>query len=88
MEWPPDGAPTPRLLSAESDPKVRLLAALARATVDFLTGPQRTHLRACSAPRCVRYFVKSHGRQEWCKPSCGNRARAARHYQRHRMTTE
>ncbi|WP_329255546.1 CGNR zinc finger domain-containing protein [Streptomyces sp. NBC_01478] len=89
MAWPPDGgAPTSRLLSAEKDPKVRLVAALARATVDFLTGPQRTYLRACSAPRCVRYFVKSHGRQEWCKPSCGNRARAARHYQRHRTATD
>ncbi|MEU3456263.1 CGNR zinc finger domain-containing protein [Micromonospora sp. NPDC006766] len=26
---------------------------------------------------------KDHPRQEWCKPSCGNRARVARHYQRH-----
>ncbi|MFI9597778.1 CGNR zinc finger domain-containing protein [Nonomuraea sp. NPDC052265] len=59
----------------------------ARAAIDFLSGPQREHLRACNAPRCVRYFVKSHGRQEWCKPSCGNRARAARHYQRHNATT-
>ncbi|MFI8304049.1 CGNR zinc finger domain-containing protein [Streptomyces sp. NPDC085927] len=88
LEWPPDGVPTPRLLSAETDPKVRLVAALARASIDFLSGPQRERLRACAAPRCVRYFVKSHGRQEWCKPSCGNRARAARHYRRQRMTAE
>ncbi|MFB7368885.1 CGNR zinc finger domain-containing protein [Streptomyces sp. NPDC056222] len=85
MDWLPDaGGPTTRLLSAESDPKIRLVAALARAAIDFLSGPQYTQLRACSAPRCVRYFVKSHGRQEWCKPSCGNRARAARHYRRQR----
>ncbi|GAA5702604.1 CGNR zinc finger domain-containing protein [Streptomyces avermitilis] len=88
LDWPPDGAPTARLLSAENDPKVRLVAALARAAIDFLSGPQRTQLRACSAPRCVRYFVKSHGRQEWCKPSCGNRARAARHYRRQRAATD
>ncbi|WP_175407346.1 ABATE domain-containing protein [Streptomyces sp. TRM64462] len=88
MDWPPDGAPTARLLSTENDPKVRLMAALARAAIDFLSGPQRTRLRACSAPRCVRYFVKSHGRQEWCKPSCGNRARAARHYRRQRMAAD
>jgi predicted RNA-binding Zn ribbon-like protein len=88
MDWPPEGAPTARLLSAENDPKVRLVAALARAAIDFLGGPQREQLRACTAPRCVRYFVKSHGRQEWCKPSCGNRARAARHYRRQRMTTD
>ncbi|MER6008280.1 CGNR zinc finger domain-containing protein [Nonomuraea angiospora] len=56
------------------------------AAIDFLSGPQREQLRSCNAPRCVRYFVKSHGRQEWCKPSCGNRARAARRYQRHSAT--
>ncbi|MGW5988810.1 CGNR zinc finger domain-containing protein [Streptomyces anulatus] len=88
MDWPFEGAPTTRLLSAENDPYVRLVAALARAAIDFLSGPQRTQLRSCTAPRCVRYFVKSHGRQEWCKPSCGNRARAARHYRRQRTATD
>lgn len=88
LDWPSDGTPAVRLVSAEGDPAVRLLAALARAAVDFLSGPHRDRLRACSAPRCVRYFVKSHGRQEWCKPSCGNRARAARHYQRQRQATD
>ncbi|MFJ9321418.1 CGNR zinc finger domain-containing protein [Streptomyces globisporus] len=84
LHWPAEGPPTTGLLSAEGDPGVRLVAALARDAVDFLSGPQREHLRACRAPRCVRYFVKSHGRQEWCKPSCGNRARVARHYERAR----
>ncbi|MFB7941419.1 CGNR zinc finger domain-containing protein [Streptomyces sp. NPDC056049] len=88
MDWPVEGVPTTRLLSAENDPHVRLVAALARAAIDFLSGPQRTQLRSCTAPRCVRYFVKSHGRQEWCKPSCGNRARAARHYKRQRTATD
>lgn len=88
LEWPAAGTPVARLLSAENDPRVRLVAALARAAIDFLSGPQRERLRACTAPRCVRYFVKSHGRQEWCKPSCGNRARAARHYRRQRMATD
>ncbi|WP_283133194.1 ABATE domain-containing protein [Rhizohabitans arisaemae] len=82
MEWPPGEAPKARLMATETDPHVRLLAALARAAIDFLTGPQREQLHACTAPRCIRYFLKSHGRQEWCKPSCGNRARAARHYRR------
>ncbi|MFJ6432607.1 CGNR zinc finger domain-containing protein [Streptomyces sp. NPDC091416] len=88
LDWPAEGVPGPRLLSAESDPYVRLLAALARSAIDFLGGPQREQLRSCTAPRCVRYFVKSHGRQEWCKPSCGNRARAARHYSRRRTAAE
>ncbi|WP_246212908.1 CGNR zinc finger domain-containing protein [Streptomyces abyssomicinicus] len=86
LNWPGQGTPpVARLLSAESDPHTRLVAALARAAIEFLSSPQREQLRACTAPRCVRYFVRSHGRQEWCKPSCGNRARAARHYQRQRL---
>lgn len=85
LVWPHEGAPATRLLTEQTDPRTGLTAALARAAVDFLSGPRREQLRACTAPRCVRYFVKSHGRQEWCKASCGNRARAARHYQRHRV---
>nr|WP_179892444.1 ABATE domain-containing protein [Streptomyces sp. rh34] len=84
LHWPAEGPPAAGLLSAEGDPRVRLVAALARDAVDFLSGPQREQLRACHAPRCVRYFIRSHGRQEWCKPSCGNRARVARHYRRAR----
>ncbi|MBT2235531.1 ABATE domain-containing protein [Nonomuraea sp. NEAU-A123] len=87
LDWPAGGAPRTEVLSTERDASVQLIAALARAAIDFLSGPRREQLRACNAPRCVRYFVKSHGRQEWCKPSCGNRARAARHYQRHNATT-
>ncbi|MFJ1549216.1 CGNR zinc finger domain-containing protein [Streptomyces sp. NPDC088246] len=34
----------------------------------------------------MRYFIKGHPRQEWRKPSCGNRARVARHHERHRAT--
>lgn len=83
LDWPEGGTPRTAVLSAERDADVRLIAGLARAAIDFLSGPQREQLRACNAPRCVRYFVKTHGRQEWCKPSCGNRARAARHYHRH-----
>lgn len=87
LDWPVGAVPAPALLPAaggrEADPVRSLTAALARAAIDFLAGPQREQLRACTAPRCVRYFVKGHGRQEFCKPSCGNRARVARHYQRH-----
>ncbi|MFE7902511.1 CGNR zinc finger domain-containing protein [Streptomyces sp. NPDC057424] len=61
-----------------------LTAALAHAVIAFLASPDRDRLRACHAPRCVRYFLKEHPRQEWCKPSCGNRARVARHHQRHK----
>lgn len=53
-------------------------AVLALAVLDFLSGPNAERLRSCQAPRCVRYFIR-HGRQAWCKESCGNRARVARH---------
>ncbi|MGI5253322.1 CGNR zinc finger domain-containing protein [Actinacidiphila glaucinigra] len=89
LVWEAQEAPAARLEPAvepagRAGAAARIVAELARAAVDFLAGPERERLRACTAPRCVRYFVKSHGRQEWCKPSCGNRARVARHYRRHR----
>jgi predicted RNA-binding Zn ribbon-like protein len=84
LHWSGDDAPSAVMVADEPDPTVRLTAAIARATIDFLTGPLRDDLRACTAPRCVRYFIRDHGRQEFCKPSCSNRARAARHYDKHR----
>lgn len=82
LEW--HAEPVARNVAAPTAPEHTLAATLARATIDFLTGPHRQNLHACPAPRCVRYFVREHGRQEFCKASCSNRARAARHYQRHR----
>ncbi|MEU9795307.1 ABATE domain-containing protein [Streptomyces sparsogenes] len=84
LEWPEDGAPLVRAARPQGSTDTdRLVAALARDAIAFLAGPDRERLRACPAPRCVRYFVKDHPRQEWCKPSCGNRARVARHHRRH-----
>lgn len=81
LEW----GEQPRLRYVDSaDEGDRLLATLATAAIEFLAGAERADLRACPAPRCVRYFVKAHPRQEWCKPSCGNRARVSRHYHRGR----
>ncbi|MEV6970098.1 CGNR zinc finger domain-containing protein [Hamadaea sp. NPDC051192] len=79
LSWPPTST---MHTVAGVPPDDAVLATLARATIDFLTSPDAADLRACTAPRCVRYFVKGHGRQEFCKPSCSNRARAARHYSR------
>jgi predicted RNA-binding Zn ribbon-like protein len=59
-----------------------LLAALARAAIDLLTGPQRGDLRVCGAPGCVLMFLRENPRREWCCNACGNRARQARHYER------
>lgn len=60
------------------------LAAVARQAVELLTGDSAALLRACHAPGCVLYFVKDHPRRAWCSTGCGNRVRAARHYQRRR----
>jgi predicted RNA-binding Zn ribbon-like protein len=68
-----------------ADPGPAALAALARDAIDLLGSPARREvLRACGGPGCVQFFVKDHPRREWCGPACGNRARAARHYRRHR----
>ncbi|MFJ6789749.1 CGNR zinc finger domain-containing protein [Streptomyces angustmyceticus] len=85
LGWEPGEEPAVRHHPAGSAPPAdRIVAALARAALDFLTGPDLALLRACPAPRCVRYFVKDHARQEWCTPACGNRARVARHHERRR----
>lgn len=64
----------------------RVATALARAAADAIEvlAHAREDLRACYAPGCVLYFVRQHPRRAWCSPACGNRARVARHYDRHR----
>jgi predicted RNA-binding Zn ribbon-like protein len=82
LDWPDGDDPAVRSVTPVIDPETRMIAALARAAIDFLASDERERLRACPAPRCVRYFVKEHPQQEWCGPSCGNRARVSRYYQR------
>jgi predicted RNA-binding Zn ribbon-like protein len=60
------------------------LAQVAEQAVALLGGEDAGRLRACYAPGCVLYFVKTHPRREWCSVACGNRVRAARHYRRAR----
>jgi predicted RNA-binding Zn ribbon-like protein len=60
------------------------LAQVAEQAVGLLGGEDAARLRACHAPGCVLYFVKTHPRREWCSVACGNRVRAARHYRRAR----
>lgn len=60
------------------------LAAVATDAIRLLAGPRRAELRACPAAGCVLFFVRDHPRREWCSAACGNRTRAARHYERHR----
>ena len=86
LRWPDGSGPAVRRRAARGEGE--LTAVLAQAVIGFLAGPDRERLRACHAPRCVRYFIKEHPRQEWCKPSCGNRARVARHHERHKGSAQ
>jgi predicted RNA-binding Zn ribbon-like protein len=67
-----------------SSPVTTGLAHVAEQAIGLLGGEDAARLRACHAPGCVLYFVKAHPRREWCSVACGNRVRAARHYQRAR----
>jgi predicted RNA-binding Zn ribbon-like protein len=89
LDWPADGVPRVRTAATDGSAGAPglLTSALARDAIAFLADPDSQLLAACSAPRCVRYFLREHGRQEYCKPSCSNRARAARHYQRRNSRT-
>jgi predicted RNA-binding Zn ribbon-like protein len=58
------------------------LARAAEQAGGLLGGQDAARLRVCYAPGCVLYFIKTHPRREWCSVACGNRVRAARHYQR------
>jgi predicted RNA-binding Zn ribbon-like protein len=68
--------------TAPTSPTRVAMAELAHDSLDVLTGPGASKLRACQAPTCVLYFVRSLPRREWCSEICGNRARSARHYRR------
>lgn len=66
-------------------PGARLVAALAEAAADLLASEDVGRLRECAADDCVMLFVAANPRRRWCTPDiCGNRARVARHYRRHK----
>jgi len=82
LVWPTGGHPS-RAYRAHGTATTLAVELIAHRGVELLTGPGRERLRPCLAPNCLRFFVKDHARREWCSPGCGNRARVARHYQRH-----
>ncbi|MFK3978907.1 CGNR zinc finger domain-containing protein [Micromonospora sp. NPDC050397] len=51
---------------------------------------QPARIRRCGNPECVLHFYDTsrNGTRRWCSmDGCGGRAKAARHYRRHRTTT-
>ncbi|MER7462993.1 CGNR zinc finger domain-containing protein [Streptomyces sp. NPDC097981] len=66
-------------------PARRLAAELAEAAADLLTDPRVRGVRECEGADCVLLFLPAHPRRRWCVASaCGNRARVARYYARHK----
>jgi predicted RNA-binding Zn ribbon-like protein len=65
---------------------VRLAAELAESTVGLIADPAAVAaVRACAADDCVLLFLPAHPRRVWCSAArCGNRARVARYYERHK----
>ncbi len=61
------------------------LGPIARSAGELLCFHDRTLVRKCEGHRCILYFLdtsKAH-RRRWCSmKACGNRAKAAAHYQR------
>jgi predicted RNA-binding Zn ribbon-like protein len=81
------GAAGPRVrMSGPAPGAAASFAAVARSAIDLAGGPARERLRVCGAPGCPRLFVATNPRRRWCSESCGNRARVARHYERHRAS--
>jgi predicted RNA-binding Zn ribbon-like protein len=83
VTWPVGGTPTLAVRSP-GPPAERIVGEIAEQAAALFTGDQRDRLTPCLAPGCDRYFLKARPRRQWCSATCGNRARVARHYQRHR----
>ncbi len=67
----------------------RILWPIARSTADLLTSDDVGRLRECAGEGCSWLFLDSsrNGRRKWCSmSSCGNRAKARRHYARTKST--
>jgi predicted RNA-binding Zn ribbon-like protein len=63
----------------------QLAAILAESTIALLCDSLSLAIRECDGDDCDLLFVSAGARRRWCSPRlCGNRARVARHYWRHR----
>lgn len=60
-----------------------LLAPVLWSTADLLAGDRLAKVRRCANPQCLYLFLDESraGKRRWCTmSSCGNRAKARRHY--------
>ena len=66
-----------------------LLGPVLWSAGDLLIGPQLLKLRECSNDKCLWLFIddSKNGTRRWCSmQSCGNRAKAHRHYLRQKRS--
>jgi len=66
-----------------------LLSPVLWSAADLLAGAHTDKVRQCANPRCGVLFLDDSkaGKRRWCSMSaCGNRAKAQRHYQRHKAS--
>jgi len=55
-----------------------IAAALARDAIDVVTGELGGMLQPCGAEDCKQFYVRDHGRRQWCSTTCGDRVRQRR----------
>ncbi|WP_430408092.1 CGNR zinc finger domain-containing protein [Glutamicibacter halophytocola] len=55
---------------------------MAEDAASLLSGDEADQLSQCEAEPCTRFFLRTHGRRQWCSTRCGDRVRAARSYAR------
>ncbi|MBW5486903.1 CGNR zinc finger domain-containing protein, partial [Streptomyces bambusae] len=83
LAWTADGPAV--TVHRAGTPAGRLAAELAEAAVDLLADPRVADVRECEGADCVLLFLPAHPRRRWCVAAvCGNRARVARYYARHK----
>ncbi len=82
---PANGGYSWEWIANDKNPLDRFLWPVAQAATDLLTSDQLKIVRFCEAPDCQWLFLdRSRNRsRRWCDmTSCGNRAKARRHYRR------
>lgn len=59
-----------------------LVALVAASAIDVVGAGAASGLQFCDAPSCGQFFIQGRRNQRWCGPTCGTRARVARHARR------
>jgi len=76
-------------IDAKPGTALALLAPVLWSAGDLLAGPRLNKVRRCANPECGWLFLDDSraGKRRWCSmSSCGNRAKARRHYHRERAS--